>query len=125
LGYYVHLLIRYLWLLLRSSSSRWAAAFSRSEAQAVCFTGVLQVEAQEQKVLPSDDIQPLGRKRRLHHDDRCDLTSDSLLVRVAKARDFWTIRRSSHPSQMESHIPTPKLPRMEGRIGGRRKLTAS
>ena len=49
-------------------------------------TGVLQVEAQEQKVLTSDDIQTVRPEAADYITTIvATLTSDSLLVRVAKA----------------------------------------
>ena len=88
LGYYLHLLIRYLWLFLAIVllAAGIAAFFALRQPKLFISTGVLQVEAQEQKVLPSEDIQTVKPEA----DDYittivANLTGDSLLVRVAKA----------------------------------------
>ena len=88
LGYYLHLLIRYLWLFIAIIllAVGVAAFFALQEPKLFVSTGVLQVEAQEQKVLPSDDIQTV-RPEAIDYITTiiATLTSDSLLVRVAKA----------------------------------------
>jgi succinoglycan biosynthesis transport protein ExoP len=88
LGYYLHLLIRYLWLFLAIVllAAGIAAFFALRQPKLFISTGVLQVEAQERKVLPSEDIQAVKPEA----DDYittivATLTGDSLLVRVAKA----------------------------------------
>ncbi|HEY5811333.1 MAG TPA: polysaccharide biosynthesis tyrosine autokinase [Terrimicrobiaceae bacterium] len=88
LGYYFHLLLRYIWLLLAIILLVMAAAayFALNQPRLYVSTGVLEAEAQEQKVMSSDDIQTVKP-------DAPDyittivamLTSDSFLVRVAKA----------------------------------------
>jgi polysaccharide biosynthesis transport protein len=88
LGYYVHLLIRYLWLFIAIILLAVGAAafFALQKPKLFVSTGVLQVEAQEQKVLPSDDIQTVRPEAADYITTIvATLTSDSLLVRVAKA----------------------------------------
>ena len=112
-GYYLHLLIRYLWLFLAIVllAAGIAAYFALRQPKLFVSTGVLQVEAQEQKVLPSDDIQTV-RPEAIDYITTivATLTSDCFLCVLQKLPDCWTIRRSSYPSEMEAHIPTPKLP---------------
>ena len=91
LGYYFHLLIRYLWLFLLIVAVALAIAAFLAFRQPVKYVSnaVLQVETQEQKVLSTDDLQTL----KLEGVDViptivATITSDSLLVRVAKAADL-------------------------------------
>jgi succinoglycan biosynthesis transport protein ExoP len=88
IGYYFHLLKRYLWLFLTIVILAVAVSviFALRQPKKYVASAVLQVEAQEQKVLSSDDLQTL----RLEATDYlttivASLTSDSFLVRVAKA----------------------------------------
>jgi polysaccharide biosynthesis transport protein len=88
IGYYFHLLKRYLWLFLAILIVAVAASviFALQQPKKYAASAVLQVEAQEQKVLSSDDLQTL----KLEATDYlltivASLTSDSFLVRVAKA----------------------------------------
>jgi succinoglycan biosynthesis transport protein ExoP len=91
LGYYFHLLIRYLWLFLLIVALVLGIAAFWAFQQPVKYLSraVLQVEAQEQKVLSTDDLQTL----RLEGLDIiptivATITSESLLVRVAKAANL-------------------------------------
>ena len=88
LGYYFHLLLRYLWLFLLIVAIALGVAAYLAFRQPIKYVSraVLQVETQEQKVLSTDDVQTL----RLEGLDViptivANITSDSLLVRVAKA----------------------------------------
>jgi polysaccharide biosynthesis transport protein len=88
IGYYFHLLKRYLWLLLTIVILSVAIALFLALQQPKMYAAraVLQVETQEQKVLGSDDLQTL----KLEAPDYmttivASLTNDSFLVRVAKA----------------------------------------
>ena len=88
LGYYFHLLLRYIWLFLAIAAVVVAIAAFMALQQPKMYVAraVLQVEAQEQKVIGSDDLQTL----RLEAPDYmttivASITSDSFLVRVAKA----------------------------------------
>jgi succinoglycan biosynthesis transport protein ExoP len=88
IGYYFHLLKRYLWLFLAIVILAVAASviFALQQPTNYAARAVLQVESQEQKVLSSDDLQTL----KLEAADYlttivASLTSDSFLVRVAKA----------------------------------------
>lgn len=88
IGYYIHLLKRYLWLFLTILLLATAISLFLALRQPKMYSAsaVLQVEAQEQKVLNSDDLQTL----RLEAADYLttiveSLVSDSFLVRVAKA----------------------------------------
>jgi succinoglycan biosynthesis transport protein ExoP len=91
LGYYFHLLIRYLWLfLLIVAIVLGAAAFMAfRQPRMYVSNAVLQVEAQDQKVLGTDDFQTL----KLEGLDiiptiGATITNDAFLVRVAKAADL-------------------------------------
>ena len=88
IGYYFHLLKRYLWLFLSIVllALLLSLFFALRQPKKYVARAVLQVEAQEQKVLSSDDVQTL----RLEASDYMttvaeSLVSDSFLVRVAKA----------------------------------------
>ncbi len=88
IGYYFHLLKRYLWLFLSIVllALLLSLFFALRQPKKYVARAVLQVEAQEQKVLNSDDVQTL----RLEASDYMttvaeSLVSDSFLVRVAKA----------------------------------------
>ena len=90
-GYYFHLLIRYLWLFLLIVAVVLAVAAFWVFRQPVKYVSnaVLQVETQEQKVLSTDDLQTL----KLEGVDViptivATITSDSRLVRVAKAANL-------------------------------------
>ena len=120
-GYYFHLLIRYLWLFLLIVAVALAIAAFLAFRQPVKYVSnaVLQVETQEQKVLSTDDLQTL----KLEGVDViptivATITSDSLLVRVAKAADLL-------------NDPTFFPPRPDGRpytdneIAGRMKKSIS
>ena len=87
-GYYLHLLIRYLWLFLAIVilAAGIAAYFALRQPRMFVSSGVLQVEAEEQKVLASDDVRPSSLEATDYIPTIvANLTSDSLLVRVAKA----------------------------------------
>ena len=87
-GYYFHLLIRYLWLFLAIVilAAAIAAYFALRQPRMFVSTGVLEVEAEETKVLPSDDVQTVKPQETDYIPTIvANLTSDSLLVRVAKA----------------------------------------
>jgi polysaccharide biosynthesis transport protein len=87
-GYYVHLLIRYLWLFLAITilAVAIAAYFALRQPRMFVSTGVLEVEAEETKVLPSEDVQAVKPQETDYIPTIvANLTSDSLLVRVAKA----------------------------------------
>jgi capsular exopolysaccharide synthesis family protein len=88
IGYYLHLLKRYLWLFLAIVTLAVLVALfvALREPKMYAARAVLEVEAQEQKVLSSDDLQTL----RLEAPDYLativeSMTSESFLVRVAKA----------------------------------------
>jgi polysaccharide biosynthesis transport protein len=90
-GYYFHLLLRYLWLFLLIVAIALGIAAYLVARQPIKYVSraVLQVETQEQKVLSTDDVQTL----KLEGLDViptivANITSDSLLVRVAKAADL-------------------------------------
>ena len=61
IGYYLHLLKRYLWLFLTIVvlATLIALFVALRQPKKYAARAVLQVEAQEQKVLGSDDVQPL------------------------------------------------------------------
>ena len=87
-GYYLHLLIRYLWLFLAIVilAAGIAGYFALRQPKMFVSTGVLQVEAEEKKVLASDDVQPVKPQETDYIPTIvANLTNDSLLVRVAKA----------------------------------------
>ncbi len=88
LGYYLQLLLRYIWLFLAILAAVLGATayFALNQPKVYVSRAVLQAEAQDQKVLSSDDLQTL----KLEAPDYlttvvANLTSDSFLVRVAKA----------------------------------------
>ena len=88
LGYYLHLLRRYIWLFLAILAAVLGATayFALNQPKLYVSRAVLQVEAQEQKVLSSDDLQTL----KLEAPDYlttivANITSDTFLVQVAKA----------------------------------------
>jgi succinoglycan biosynthesis transport protein ExoP len=87
LGYYLHLLLRYIWLFLAILAAVLGAAayYALNQPQLYASRAVLQVEAQEQKVLSSDDLQTLKLEAPEYLTTIvANLTSDSFLVRVAK-----------------------------------------
>ena len=87
-GYYLHLLIRYLWLFLAIVilAVAIAAYFALRQPRMFISTGVLEVEAQETKVLASEDVQTVKPQETDYIPTIvANLTSDSLLVRVVKA----------------------------------------
>ena len=91
LGYYFHLLLRYIWLFLAILAAVLGvtAYLALSQPKLYISRAVLQVEAQEQKVLSSDDIQTLDLQGLdIIPTIVATITSDSLLVRVAKAADL-------------------------------------
>ena len=86
LGYYLHLLKRYIWLflLIVLAAVAIAAFLALRQPEKYVATAVIQVEQQEQKVLRSEEAV------RLESPDYmttvvASLTGDSFLVRVAKA----------------------------------------
>ena len=86
-GYYLHLLLRYIWLFLAIVliCAAVGAYLALRQTQKYLATAVLQVEQQEQKVLKTDEATV-----RLEAPDYmttvvATLTGDSFLVRVAKA----------------------------------------
>ena len=88
IGYYFHLLKRYLWLFLTIVILSVAISLILALQQPKMYVAraVLQVEAQEQKVLSSDDLQTLKLEAADYMTTIvASLTSDSFLVRVAKA----------------------------------------
>ena len=124
LGYYLHLLIRYLWIFLAIILLAVGAAafFALQKPKLFVSTGVLQVEAQEQKVLPSDDIQTV-RPEAIDYITTivATLTSDSLLVRVAKAAGLLDDPTFFTPKPDGTAIYRHRncRPHEGGRIGGR------
>jgi polysaccharide biosynthesis transport protein len=87
-GYYLHLLIRYLWLLIAIVILLVgiAAFFALRQPRMYVSTGVLEIEAEETKVLPSADVQTVKPQETDYIPTIvANLTNDSLLVRVAKA----------------------------------------
>jgi polysaccharide biosynthesis transport protein len=91
IGYYFHLLKRYLWLFLTIVILSVAISLILALQQPKMYVAraVLQVEAQEQKVLSSDDLQTLKLEAADYMTTiAAALTGDSFLVRVAKAADL-------------------------------------
>jgi polysaccharide biosynthesis transport protein len=89
IGYYLHLLLRYIWLFLACIIivAGAAAYWALRQPQKYAATAVIQVEQQEQRVLRTDETV------RLESPDYlttivATLTGDSLLVRVAKAANL-------------------------------------
>jgi succinoglycan biosynthesis transport protein ExoP len=121
IGYYFHLLKRYLWLFLTIVVLAVAVALFLALRQPKLYAAraVLEVEAQEQKVLSSDDLQTL----RLEAPDYLttiveSMTSEPFLVRVAKAADLL-----EDPSFFPPH-PDGR-PYTEAEIAGRMKAMVS
>jgi succinoglycan biosynthesis transport protein ExoP len=88
IGYYIHLLKRYLWLFLAIVAVAVLVALFLALRQPKLYAAraVLEVEAQEQKVLSSDDLQTLKLEAPDYMTTIVEsLTSESFLVRVAKA----------------------------------------
>ena len=113
LGYYFHLLIRYLWLFLAivAVALAIAAVLALRQPKKYVSRAVLQVEAQEQKVLSSDDLQTL----RLEAPDYittivATITSDSFLVRVAKAAGLLNDPTFLPPARTDNPIRIPRSP---------------
>jgi succinoglycan biosynthesis transport protein ExoP len=89
IGYYFHLLLRYIWLFLAIVLIAAAVAvwWALRQPQKYVATAVIQVEQQEQRVLRTEDAV------RLEAPDYmttivATLTGDSFLVRVAKAANL-------------------------------------
>jgi polysaccharide biosynthesis transport protein len=128
LGYYFHLLLRYLWLLLLIAAIAVAVATYLALNQPKMFVSnaVVQVESQEQKVLSSDDLQTL----KLEAPDYmttivASLTSDSFLVRVAKAAGLLSDPTFFPPRPEGQSYTDPEIAsRMKGVVTASvRKLT--
>ena len=88
IGYYFHLLKRYLWLFLAIVALAVLVSLFLAMWQPKLYAAraVLEVEAQEQKVLSSDDLQTLKLESADYMTTIVEsLTSESFLVRVAKA----------------------------------------
>ena len=128
IGYYFHLLKRYLWLFLTIVILSVAISLILALQQPKMYVAraVLQVEAQEQKVLSSDDLQTLKLEAADYMTTiAAALTGDSFLVRVAKAADllndpaFFPPRPDGQP-YTDAEIAS----RMKGLVSaGVRKLT--
>ena len=91
IGYYFHLLKRYLWLFLTIVvlATLISLFVALRQPKKYAARAVLQVEAQEQKVLGSDDVQTLRPDAGDYMATIAEsLTSDSFLIRVAKAADL-------------------------------------
>jgi succinoglycan biosynthesis transport protein ExoP len=130
LGYYLHLLIRYLWLLLAIVllAVGVAAFFALRQPRMFISTGVLQVEAGEQKVLPSEDVQRVRPEETDYIPTIvANLTGDSLLVRVAKAAGLLDDPTFFKPKENgEPYTDTEIAARVRGVISvANRKLGAS
>jgi polysaccharide biosynthesis transport protein len=119
-GYYLHLLIRYLWLFLAVIilAVAIAAYFALRQPRMFVSTGVLQVEAQEQKVLASEDVQTVKPEAEdFITTIVANLTGDSLLVRVAKAAGLVEDPTFFKPKENgESYTDTEIAERMRGLI---------
>ena len=88
IGYYFHLLKRYLWLFLTIVILAGLISFFVAIRQPKKYVAVavLQVESQEQKVLKSDDLQTVKLEAGDYMTTVAEsITSDTFLVRVAKA----------------------------------------
>ncbi len=91
IGYYLHLLKRYLWLFLTIVvlATLISLFVALRQPKKYAARAVLQVEAGEQKVLGSDDVQTLRPEAGDYMTTIAEsLTSDSFLIRVAKAADL-------------------------------------
>ncbi len=91
IGYYFNLLKRYLWLFLTIVvlATLISLFVALRQPKKYAARAVLQVEAQEQKVLGSDDVQTLRPEAGDYMTTIAEsLTSDSFLIRVAKASDL-------------------------------------
>ncbi len=113
LGYYFHLLLRYIWLFLAILAAVLGvtAYLALSQPKLYISRAVLQVEAQEQKVLSSDDIQTLDLQGLdIIPTIVATITSDSLLVRVAKAADLLNDPTFFPPARMDNPIRIPRSP---------------
>lgn len=127
-GYYLHLLIRYLWLFLAIVilAVALAAYFALRQPRMFVSTGVLEVEAEESKVLPSDDVQTVKPQETDYIPTLvANLTNDSLLVRVAKAAGLPEDLTFFKPKENgEPYTDTEIAGRMRGMITViNRKLT--
>ena len=89
LGYYLHLLLRYIWLFLAIVliAAAGAAYWALRQPQKYVATAVIQVEQQEQRVLRTDDAVRLEAPDYLTT-VVATLTGDSFLVRVAKVANL-------------------------------------
>jgi succinoglycan biosynthesis transport protein ExoP len=128
LGYYVHLLIRYLWLFIAIIVIAVGAAafFALQQPKLFVSTAVLQVEAQEQKVLPSDDIQTVKPEAPDYITTIvATLTSNPFLVRVAKAAGLVNDPTFFKPKPDGEPYTDPEIAnRMQGVVSAvGRKLT--
>jgi polysaccharide biosynthesis transport protein len=127
-GYYLHLLIRYLWLLLAIVIFvvGVAAFFALRQPRMFVSTGVLEVEAEEEKVLPSVDVQTVRPQETDYIPTIvANLVSDSLLVRVAKTAGLLDDPTFFPPKETgEPYTETQIAERMRGTISVvNRKLT--
>jgi polysaccharide biosynthesis transport protein len=89
IGYYLHLLLRYIWLFLACIIivAGAAAYMAIRQPQKYSATAVIQVEQQEQRVLRTEEAVRLEAPDYLTT-IVATLTGDSLLVRVAKAANL-------------------------------------
>ena len=127
-GYYLHLLLRYLWLLLAILLLvvGVAAFFALRQPRMYVSKGVLEVEAEAKKVLASDDVQTVKPQETDYIPTIvANLTNDSLLVRVAKAAGLLDDPTFFKPKENgEPYTDTEIAGRMRGAITViNRKLT--
>ncbi|HEY5742282.1 MAG TPA: Wzz/FepE/Etk N-terminal domain-containing protein, partial [Terrimicrobiaceae bacterium] len=125
LGYYLHLLKRYIWLfiLIVLAAVAIAAFLALRQTQKYLATAVIQVEQQEQKVLRSEEAV------RLESPDYmttvvASLTGDSFLVRVAKAAGLLDDPSFIPPRPESPYTDAEIADRMRGVVSASvRKLT--
>ena len=88
-GYYLHLLLRYIWLFLAIVliCAAVGAYMALRQPQKYVATAVIQVEQQEQRVLKTEETVRLEAADYLTT-IVASLTGDSFLVRVAKAANL-------------------------------------
>ena len=86
-GYYLHLLLRYIWLFLAIVliCAAVGAYLALRQPQRYVATAVIQVEQQEQKMLKSDEATVRPEAPDYMTTIVATLTGDSFLLRVAKA----------------------------------------
>ena len=125
LGYYLHLLKRYIWLfiLIVLAALAIAAFLALRQPERYLATAVIQVEQQEQKVLRSEEAV------RLESPDYmttvvASLTGDSFLVRVAKAAGLLDDPSFIPPRPESPYTDAEIADRMRGVVSASvRKLT--